>query len=129
MITSSMLARIPLVNERKRINSSLKKSMASSFHRAFRRGLDKMLARRRAAEADSGHSGSYQLRAASQPEDIRSILRSRSQFTRISLVTSRPGTTTTSAAPKGGNGSQKSAYFINIQDRIRTAGPVSSEKT
>src|SRR5215467_15449134 len=128
-MTSSMLVRIALLNERKRINSSLKKSMASNFHRAFRRGLDRMLARRWAAAADSGHSGSYQFRAASQPDDRRSILRSRSQFTRTSLVTSSPGTTTTSAAQNGGKASQKFPYFIKIQETINTPGPVSSDKT
>ena len=63
---------------------------------------------------------------ASQPRDSRSIFRSRSRLTRTSLVTSRPGTTTTSAAQNGGNGNHRFAYRISAHDNAKSAGPVSN---
>src|SRR5436309_5851651 len=122
MITSSILARIALLKHRKRINSSLKKSMASSFQREFRRRLASNIARF-APTADSGHSGSYQFRAASQPVESFSIFRSKSRFTRTTLATSRPGTTTTIAAQNGGNGSHTLRYFIKTHQNTRKTGP------
>src|SRR5437867_13160059 len=121
MITSSILARIALLKHRKRINSSLKKSMASSFQRELRRRLASFA--RFTSTADSGHSGSYQFRAASQPVESFSIFRSKSRFTRTTLATSRPGTTTTIAAQNGGDGSHTLKDFLQNHENSKETRP------
>src|SRR5262249_34401407 len=111
-----MLARIALLKDKKRISSSLKKSMASSFQREFLPRSASNFRRRSAAASESGHSGSYQFSAASQPLDNRATLRSRSRFTRSNFRTSSPGNTMTNSAQKGGNGIHVLNCFSTSQE-------------